>query len=73
MKPYKGIVKIECAKGNKPCPQKVAGDSAFVICADCHLGEVRIIDLDGTELYKVPAPAEAVIAKKKTAKKKTKK
>lgn len=51
MKPYKGIVRIECRRKGK-CPQKLR-ENVRPGCMDCPDGAVCVLDLDGKVVFTV--------------------
>ncbi len=71
MKTYKGIIKIDCKKGRKPCPRKIAGNSVQVECPACEFAMVRVVDLEDEDLFLFPPvkPIEKIVTEKPTKKK----
>jgi hypothetical protein len=69
MKDYKGVVKITCNKGQKPCPRKITGQNVRSDCASCEYSESTIINLGGEVLHKFPVPDAEKTEVKKTIKK----
>ena len=49
MKPYKGLVKIECT--GKKCPKKLT--SVIPACMDCNKSSSNIINLSGVNLKNI--------------------
>jgi hypothetical protein len=69
VKPYKGILLIDCSL--KACPQKLPGN-VKPSCIDCKGGDISVIGLSGRALYKAKKPVPAKKPPKtKTVKTKT--
>ncbi len=62
MKAYRGIFKIECSRGAKPCPNKLA-DNMRPGCIDCDMGEMTVLNLKGDGIHK--KKKKAIVKSKK--------